>query len=90
MHTIDYLTFSTRKLPKTIAEECDKVAKRYSDSGSGLYKPIRILAIDRVFKDYVDAQNYIEEHDVGWYDNLMVKYKEGKSVKWLVKIEYHT
>lgn len=90
MHRIDYLTFSSRLMTKTIANECDKIAERNSDCGCGLYKPIRVLGKDRVFKDYEEAQSYIDEQDSGWYDNMMVKYKEGKSVKWLVKIEYHT
>lgn len=88
MHQIDYLTFSSRKLPKTIARECDRIAEQNSDCGCGLYKPIRI--IDRVFKDFEDARLFIEDHDSGWYDNLMVKYKDKRAIRWLVKIEYHT
>ena len=88
MHQIDYLTFSSRKLPKTIAKECDEIAEQNSDCGGGLYKPIRI--IDRVFEDFEDARLFIEDHDSGWYDNLMVKYKDKRAIRWLVKIEYHT
>ena len=87
-HEIRYLSYSSRKLPKTIAKECDQIAKHCSDCGAPLYKPIRV--IDRVFKNYSEAHDYIENHDSGWYDNMMVKYKDKQAVRWLVKIEYHT
>lgn len=89
MHQIDYLTFSSRKLPKTIAAECDRIAKQNSDCGVALYKPIRFFE-RKVFKDWQEAEAWIDQNDAGWYDNLAVKYKSGRGTKWLVKIEYHT
>lgn len=88
MHSIDYLTFTSRKVPKTIQKECDKIAERYGDCGGGLYKPVRFM--DIVKKNYQEAYDWIQLNDSGWYDNLAVKYKDGGAIKWLVKIEYHT
>lgn len=86
MHAIDYLTFSTRKQPKTIVKECNQYADRNGDY-KGQVTGIRFN--DVVMKNYVEAVDWIERNDKGWYDNLAVKFKENRSVKWLVKIEYH-
>lgn len=61
--------------------------------GGGLDRPIRWL--DGIVLDsYNEAEEYIKDHDDGWYDNLAVKYrttdKDNKPVNnWLVKFEYH-
>lgn len=88
-HQIDYVEFGCRTQPKTIQKECDRIAKYRSDCGSTLYKPIRFFERN-VFSSYEKAQDWINNHDAGWYDNLAVKYKSGRGTKWLVKIEYHT
>ena len=88
-HQIDYVEFGCRTQPKTIQKECDRIAKYRSDCGSTLYKPIRFFERN-VFSSYEKAQDWINNHDAGWYDNLAVKYKSGCGTKWLVKIEYHT
>lgn len=88
-HQIDYVEFGSRTQPKTIQKECDRIAKYRSDSGGPLYKPVRFFG-QKVFENYDEADEWIQQNDSGWYDNIAVKFKNGRSVKWLVKIEYHT
>lgn len=96
MHNINFFSFSSRKSTKTIGKECERYAKyaRASSWGEGgeathgLYSPVRF--IDKVFDSHDDAYDYIIRNDRGWYDSFAVKYKEGRAIKWLVKIEYHT
>ena len=91
-HQIDYVEFGCRTQPKTIQKECDRIAKYRSDCGSTLYKPIRFFG-NKVFKNYEEAEAWIDQNDAGWYDNLAVKFKfktkTSAKTKWLVKIEYH-
>lgn len=87
MHAIEYLTFGSRKAEKTVAKECS----RYADSNGdykGQARNIRFFE-DKVFKSYLDAVNWIDAHDRGWYDCIAVKYMENRKKYWLVKIEYH-
>ena len=86
MHEIEFLTFSSRKTPKGIVEDCAKIADRNGDY-KGQIRGIRLK--DKVFDDYDSARGWIIANDDGWYDNLGVKYKDGNKTKWLVKIEYH-
>ncbi len=86
MHAIEYMVYSTRKAPKTIIKECGQYADRNGDY-KGQITGIRFH--DEVAKSYMDAVNWIEAHDKGWYDNLAIKYKEDRKVRWLVKIEFH-
>lgn len=88
-HQIDYVEFGSRKQPKAIQKECDRIAKYRSDCGSPLYKPVRFFG-QKIFKSFDEACEWIDQNDAGWYDNLAVKYKGPCGTKWLVKIEYHT
>lgn len=88
MHQIQFIDFSSRKSIHTIQKECERIADRNGDYKGQLQScPIRFN--DTVMKNADEARNYIELNDSGWYDNLAVKYKEGRAIKWLVKIEYH-
>lgn len=50
--------------------------------------PIRWIE-STVLKSREEAENWIKAHDRKWYDCLAVRYKEGRKMTWLVKIEYH-
>ena len=86
MHEIRYLTYTSRKSEKGILKDCGAIADREGDH-KGQIKRIRFSNL--VKKNYVEAVDWIEKNDNGWYDNLAVKFKEGRRVMWLVKIEYH-
>lgn len=86
MHQILYLDFSTRKSEQTITKECRKIADSEGDY-KGQIKYIRFY--DRMMKNYEQAQGFIDLNDSGWYDNLAVKYMNGRKKQWLVKIEFH-
>lgn len=87
MHEIRHLTFSSRTTPKGITDRCNRIARECSDSGGDLYNGIRFN--DKVLANYETARQWINENDNGWYNNLAVKYKDGRKTNWLVKIEYH-
>ena len=86
MHAIEFIDFSTRKQQKTILKECKQIADANGDY-PGQIDGIRFR--DVVLDSRKEAEDWIDEHDKGWYDNLAIKFKDGKKVLWLVKIEYH-
>jgi hypothetical protein len=90
MHNIKYLSYHCSASKRQIEKRLNAYVARedWEEGASGLPSPIRW--IDKVFKTYDEAEAYIEGHDRGWYDCLAVKYKVGRKIYWLVKIEYHT
>lgn len=87
MHNIRYLDFTCRKSPKMMLKECGALADRDGDY-KGQITGIRLR--DYVLDNREEAENWIRLNDRGWYDNLGIKYKEGRRTMWLVKIEYHS
>ena len=90
MHNIKHLVYHCSMSKREIEKSLDDYVARedYMEGATGLPNPIRW--IDTVCKNYDDAEEYIKCHDKGWYDCLAVKYKSGRKIYWLVKIEYHT
>lgn len=86
MHEHRYLDFSCRKSEETILKECAQIADREGDY-KGQIKRIRLT--DQVLRNRGEAEVWISCNDNGWYDNLGIKYKDGRKTMWLVKIEYH-
>ena len=85
-HAVEYHDFDSKTPEKRILLECALIADEEGDY-EGQIGAIRFA--DTICKNREEAHKWIEEHDRGWYDQLAVKYKEGRSVNWLVKIEYH-
>ena len=42
-----------------------------------------------VYKNREEAEKAIEQFDKGWYSDHAVRYREGRKIYWLVKIEWH-
>lgn len=42
-----------------------------------------------VYKNYDEAMAAIAKFDKGWYSDHAVRYREGRKIFWLVKVEYH-
>lgn len=86
MHAIEFRDYSCRKSEPAITKECAKIADRFGDYTGQIS---RIRFNDSVKKTRKEAEQWIGLNDSGWYDNLAVKYKDGRKTMWLVKIEYH-
>ena len=87
MHMIKYRDYPTRRSKKQILEDCNDYAMREGDYHHGLYNGIRF--VDSVVKNREEAEKWIKLNDCGWYDNLAIRYKNGRKINWLVKIEFH-
>jgi hypothetical protein len=42
-----------------------------------------------VYKNRDEAKKAIEKLDKGWYDDHAVRYRDGRKIYWLVKVEWH-
>ena len=42
-----------------------------------------------VYKNREEAVAAIEKLDKGWYNDHAVRYRDGRKIFWLVKVEYH-
>lgn len=75
-HNIKYREYLETTSTTIIEKEINDYVRHatWEEGSSGLVNPIRF--INKVFSDYGDAEEYIKEHDKGWYDSLAVKYKE--------------
>lgn len=97
MHNIEYRSYNENVDQELVQKELDHYVAivDYMKCSKGLGTKIRWLGKFDVCKNYEDAEKLIDKLDRGWYDCLAVRYFETdpnnkKSVKWLVKIEYHT
>ena len=87
MHQICTWDFPSKKSKNAIYKECDRYAKAEGDYGYGIAdKGIRFN--ETVLKNRAEAEKWIELHD-GWYENLAIRYKDGRKTNWLVKFEFH-
>lgn len=86
MHQIEMWVFPSKKSPKAIQKEADKYCKEYGDYHHGC-DPIRFCT--DVMKDRLEAEEWIDRHDRGFYDCLAVRFKDGRKINWLVKFEFH-
>jgi len=87
MHAIEKWTFPTKTTKKQIEKACNQRAIEDGDYHHGLDGGIRFN--DTVLPNIKAAEAWIEVNDRGWYDNLAIRFKEGRKIFWLVKFEYH-
>lgn len=86
-HAIHNIDFPVAKSKRAIQSICEEIANENGDYEDQLASGIRFA--DVVLKNRDEAKKWIERNDSGWYDQLAVKYKDGRKIMWLVKIEYH-
>ena len=90
MHNRRYLTYPCRASKTKVQKELDRFVAHEDEHEGAIGLPNPIRWIDYLCKNLEEAEGYIKSHDSGWYDSLAVKYKLGRKIMWLVKIEYHT
>ncbi len=74
MHNVHFGDYPENVCKKSVQKEWDDYARHedWQEGCSGL--PQNIRWIDYVCGSREEAENYIEKHDNGWYDQLAVKY----------------
>lgn len=91
-HTIHIKSYDENEDKAYIQKHWDNVAavEGAGEGSTGLGSKIRWID-SPIYKSYEEADKAISRLDRGHYDQLAVKfYDSDQSVKWLVKVEYHT
>lgn len=86
-HAIRHLTFHCSTSEKGILREISKFA--YDPQASSGYHGNMTFHKDPVYKTREEAEAAIEKFDNGWYSDHAVRYREGRKIYWLVKVEWH-
>lgn len=86
-HVIRYLDFHCSKSENAILKEINSFAYDPEET-SGYHGNLKFRK-DPVYKNREEAQKAIEALDKGWYDDWAVRYKDGRKIFWLVKVEWH-
>lgn len=84
-HAIRHLTFHCSTSEKGILKEIGKFA--YDPQESSGYHGNMTFHKDPVYKTREEAEAAIEKFDNGWYSDHAVRYREGRKIYWLVKVE---
>ena len=86
-HAIRYLDYHCSKSEKAILKEINQFA--YDPQESSGYHGGMVFHKDLVYKNRDEAKKAIEKLDKGWYDDHAVRYRDGRRIYWLVKVEWH-
>ena len=86
-HAIRYLTYHCSISQNQILKDINSFA--YDPQESGGYHGNLKFQADPVYKNEDEARAAIEKLDKGWYDDWAVRFRQGRKIFWLVKVEWH-
>ena len=87
-HAIEYLDYHCSKSEKAILKDINEFAYDPQET-SGYHGDLKVHK-EPVYKNRDEAKAAITKMDRGWYDDHAVRYKDGRKIFWLVKVEWHT
>ena len=86
-HAIRYLDFHCSTSEKAILKEINSFA--YDKEETSGYHGDLTFHKEPVYKNRAEAEAAIAKLDRGWYNDHAVRYRDGRKIFWLVKIENH-
>lgn len=86
-HAIRYLDYHCSTSEKAILKDLNSFA--YDPQETCGYHGNLKFHKEPVYKTRDEAMAAIKKLDNGWYDDHAVRYREGRKIFWLVKVEYH-
>ena len=86
-HAVRYLDYHCSKSEKAILKEINQFA--YDPQESSGYHGGMVFHKEPVYKNRDEAKKAIEKLDKGQYDDHAVRYRDGRKIYWLVKVEWH-
>ena len=87
-HAIQYLDYHCSTSEKAILKDLNSFAYDPQES-SGYHGGMKFHS-EPVYRNREEAMEAIQKLDKGWYDDHAVRYRDGRRINWLVKVEYHT
>ena len=86
-HEIRYLDFHCSTSEKTILKEINCFA--YDREETSGYHGDLTFHREPIYKTRAEAEAAIAKLDRGWYNDHAVRYRDGRKIFWLVKVEWH-
>ena len=86
-HAIEYLDYHCSTSEKAILKDINSFA--YDPQETSGYHGDMTFHKEPVYKNREEAMAAIEKLDKGWYSDHAVRYREGRRINWLVKVEWH-
>lgn len=86
-HAIQYRDYHCSVSEKAILKEINSFAYNPQET-SGYHGNLKFHK-EPVYKNREEAADAIVKMDNGWYDDHAVRYRDGRKIYWLVKVEWH-
>ena len=86
-HATQYRTYHCSVSEHAILKDLNSFA--YDPQESCGYHGDLIFHKEPVYKNYEEAAEAIKKFDRGWYSDHAVRYRDGRKIYWLVKVEWH-
>ena len=86
-HAIRYLEYPCRTSERTILRNLNAFA--YDPQESSGYHGDMTFHHEPVYRNREEAEEAIRKFDKGWYSDHAVRYRDGRKINWLVKVEWH-
>lgn len=86
-HAIRYLDYHCSVSERAIMKDIERFA--YDPQESSGYHGDLTFHKEPVYKNRDEALEAIVKLDRGWYNDHAVRYREGRKIYWLVKVEWH-
>ena len=84
-HCINHITCANSDLKKTLKRY---LRTAYDPEESSGYHGNMTVHKD-ICKNREEAEQFIKNHDTGWYSDHAVRFRDGRRLTWLIKYEYH-
>ena len=86
-HRIEYIDYHCSTSEKQIMKDLNRFA--YDPEETSGYHGNMTFHKEPVYKTREEALNAISKFDKGWYDDHAVRYRSGRKIYYLVKVEWH-
>ena len=86
-HAIHHLDYPCKTTEKQILKDIGSFA--YDPQETSSYHGNMTFHKEPVYKNREEAIAAIKKFDLGWYSDHAVRYRDGRKIFWLVKVEYH-
>ena len=86
-HAIQYRDYHCSVSENAILKEINSFAYDPQET-SGYHGNLKFHK-EPVYKSREEAADAIVKMDNGWYDDHAVRYRDGRKIYWLVKVEWH-
>ena len=86
-HAIRYLDYHCSVSEKKILKDINSFA--YDPQATSSYHGDLTFHKDPLYKSREEAEEAIKKFDKGWYNDHAVRYRDGRKIYWLVKVEWH-